>query len=151
MHGAIAGTGPADPSLADRPARQLLALGDQFHDHLARRPQPPPQHEYALDRVPHLLVRAQHDADRRRGRARPASPRPPRRSASCMTNTNNGSPANAWRWSAPSSRLTARAASSMPASPSTGSSPAPSNARLARDLPRVWNAPTTTDRDRKEL
>jgi DNA invertase Pin-like site-specific DNA recombinase len=24
-------------------------------------------------------------------------------------------------------------------------------ARLARDLPRVWNAPTTTDRDRKEL
>ena len=23
--------------------------------------------------------------------------------------------------------------------------------RLARDLPRVWNAPTTTDRDRKEL
>src|SRR5205085_9942768 len=23
-------------------------------------------------------------------------------------------------------------------------------ARLARDLPRVWNAPTTTDRDRKE-
>ena len=24
-------------------------------------------------------------------------------------------------------------------------------ARLARDLPRLWNAPTTTDRDRKEL
>jgi DNA invertase Pin-like site-specific DNA recombinase len=24
-------------------------------------------------------------------------------------------------------------------------------ARLARDLPRIWNAPTTTDRDRKEL
>jgi hypothetical protein len=23
--------------------------------------------------------------------------------------------------------------------------------RLARDLPRLWNAPTTTDRDRKEL
>jgi len=28
MHGAIAGAGPPDAALPDRPARQLLALGD---------------------------------------------------------------------------------------------------------------------------
>ena len=61
MHGAIARARPADPALPDRPARQLLALGDQLEHDLARRPQPPPQHEDALDRVPDLLVGAQHD------------------------------------------------------------------------------------------
>ena len=61
VHRAIARARPADPPLPDGPARQLLALGDQLHHDLARRPQPPPQHEDALDRVPHLLVRAQHD------------------------------------------------------------------------------------------
>ena len=61
VHGAIAGARPAHAALADRPARQLLALGDQLADDLARRPEPPPQHEHALDRVPDLLIGRQHD------------------------------------------------------------------------------------------
>ena len=61
VHGAIAGPGPADAALPDRPARQLLALGDEFDHDLARRSEPPPQREDVLDRVSHLLIRAQHD------------------------------------------------------------------------------------------
>ena len=61
MHRAIARARPDPPPLPDRAPRQLLTLGDQLHHHLPRRPNPPPEREHRLDRVPHLLVRAQHD------------------------------------------------------------------------------------------
>jgi hypothetical protein len=61
VHRAIAWPRPPDAALPDGPSRQLLALGDQLHHDLARRTKPPPQHEHALDRMAHLLVRAQHD------------------------------------------------------------------------------------------
>jgi hypothetical protein len=35
VHRPVAGAGPADAALADRSARQLLPLGDQFDDDLA--------------------------------------------------------------------------------------------------------------------
>ena len=73
VHRAIARARPAHAPLPDRPARQLLALGDQLDDDLARRPEPPPQHEDALDRVADLLVGGTARSGRpRRDRARPA-------------------------------------------------------------------------------
>jgi hypothetical protein len=61
VHGGIARRRPADTVLADAPARQPLALGDQLPDDLARRPEPAPEHEHAPDRVTHLLVAREHD------------------------------------------------------------------------------------------
>ena len=118
---------------------------------------------------------------------RPASPRPPARSASCKTSTTSGSPASASRVERaefeadrarrqfdacePEHRLVARtleraledalaaverergklaALEQARPAPLTDDERA-ALARLARDLPRLWNAPTTTDRDRKEL
>jgi hypothetical protein len=62
MHGSIARPCPPNPSVPDRPARQQLLLGDQLKGDLARRSEPPPEHEDTLDRVPDLLVGAEHDA-----------------------------------------------------------------------------------------
>jgi hypothetical protein len=61
VHRAIARADPPDPARADRSARQLLVLGDQLLDDLARRAESPPQLEHAPDRVPDLLVGAGHD------------------------------------------------------------------------------------------
>ena len=61
--------------------------------------------------------------------------------ASSRTSTTSASPASASRSSAPSSRPTARGASSTPASPSTGSSRAPSrHARSRRSPPSSASA-----------
>jgi hypothetical protein len=61
VHRSIAGSSPADPTLPDRPPRELLALVEQLHHDLARGPDTPPEHEDALDRVTDLLIGAQHD------------------------------------------------------------------------------------------
>src|SRR5436190_794353 len=58
---AIARARPAHAPLADRAARQELALGDQLTHELARRAEPPPELKDAFDRVPDLLVGRQHD------------------------------------------------------------------------------------------
>lgn len=61
MYRSMAGARPADPSLPDRPPRELLALVDQFHHDLARGADPPPEREHPLDRVADLLIRTQHN------------------------------------------------------------------------------------------
>jgi hypothetical protein len=61
VHGAIARARPADASLADCSARQLLALGDQLHHDLPGRAQLAPELIDAVDRVADLLVGAEHD------------------------------------------------------------------------------------------
>jgi hypothetical protein len=62
VHRRIVRGRPPHAPLADAPARKLLALRDQLADDLARRAEPVPQLEDALDRVAHLLVGGQHDA-----------------------------------------------------------------------------------------
>ena len=61
VHRPIVRGRPPHAPLADASARKLLALRDQLADDLARRAEPVPQLEDALDRVAHLLIGGQHD------------------------------------------------------------------------------------------
>jgi hypothetical protein len=61
VHRSIARSRPSDPAWSDRAPRQLLPLVDQFHHDLACRTLPAPEREHALDRVPGLLIGAEHD------------------------------------------------------------------------------------------
>ena len=58
---AIARADPPHASLADRPAWEPLAVGDQLADDLAGGAGAAPQLEHALDRVTDLLVSAEDD------------------------------------------------------------------------------------------